>query len=89
MTTAPLIFAAIKAIADGDPTNELAGEVGELLARMVSLRQLSVSVARTLAAGESAALQAALVKDLGTRFEQQSVGLVAELLDNRPSRAMN
>jgi hypothetical protein len=55
--------------------------VGHLVARLISLRQLSVSVARALAAGESAANQAALVKDLGTRFEQDSVVLVADLLD--------
>ena len=48
---------------------------------MISLRQLSVSVARTLAGGEDAANRAALVKDLGTRFEQDSVELVADLLD--------
>jgi acyl-CoA dehydrogenase len=38
-------------------------------------------VARALAAGQSAANQAALVKDLGTRFEQESVDLAAGLLD--------
>jgi len=38
-------------------------------------------VARALTAGEDAANQAALVKDLGTRFEQESVGVVADLLD--------
>ena len=43
------------------------------MARLISLRQLSVSVARALTAGEDAANQAALVKDLGTRFEQESV----------------
>ena len=48
---------------------------------MISLRQLSVSVARALAGGQDAANQAALVKDLGTRFEQDSVELVADLLD--------
>jgi len=48
---------------------------------MISLRQLSISVARTLADGRDAANRAALVKDLGTRFEQDSVELVADLLD--------
>jgi alkylation response protein AidB-like acyl-CoA dehydrogenase len=48
---------------------------------MSSLRQLSISVARALADGEEAATRAALVKDLGTRFEQESVELAAELLD--------
>jgi acyl-CoA dehydrogenase len=51
------------------------------VARLVSLRQLSVSVAHALAAGEPAANQAALVKDLGTRFEQESVNVAAELAE--------
>ena len=38
-------------------------------------------MARTLAGGRDAANRAALVKDLGTRFEQDSVELVADLLD--------
>lgn len=78
LTTTPLITAAIGAVANAG--DSAAPAVGELLARLISLRQLSVSVARILAAGGSAANQAALVKDLGTRFEQESVELVADLL---------
>jgi len=47
---------------------------------VISLRQLSVSVARALAGGQSPINEAALVKDLGTRFEQESVELAADLL---------
>lgn len=78
LTTAPLIIAAIRALAS--QSGQYAHGVGELLARLISLRQLSVSVARTLTEGGSAASEAALVKDLGTRFEQESVDLVADLL---------
>lgn len=84
LTTAPLILTAIRTSSRGEPDRNHAGEVGELLARMISLRQLSVSVARTLVSGESAGLEAALVKDLGTRFEQESVDLVTRLLDGTP-----
>ena len=55
------------------------------VARLISLRQLSVWVARTLSDGNDAANQAALVKDLGTRFEQESVGVIADLLDQSPA----
>ncbi len=48
---------------------------------MISLRQMSVSVARALTAGQDAASGAALVKDLGTRFEQDSVDIAADLID--------
>lgn len=81
LSTAPLIFGAIAALARQNADERTAAEVGDLLARMISLRQLSVSVARALTAGETAANQAALVKDLGTRFEQDSVELVADLVD--------
>jgi alkylation response protein AidB-like acyl-CoA dehydrogenase len=81
LSTATLVFAAVRALAEQDVDDRTAAEVGDLMARMISLRQLSVSVARALADGEDAANRAALVKDLGTRFEQDSVELVADLID--------
>jgi len=81
LSTATLIFTAITALRDtADPA------VGDLLAKLISLRQLSVSVARDLSAGLDAAGRAALVKDLGTGFEQNSVELVAELVDRHSDR---
>jgi acyl-CoA dehydrogenase len=82
LSTAPLIAAAIRALSAGPPPDDrTAADIGDLLARLISLRQLSVWVARTLSEGNDAANQAALVKDLGTRFEQESVGVIADLLD--------
>ncbi|MET0899240.1 MAG: acyl-CoA dehydrogenase family protein [Mycobacterium sp.] len=82
LSTAPLLLPLLRALVGrADIDDGTAGVVGHLVARLVSLRQLSVSVARALAAGEPAANQAALVKDLGTRFEQDSVELAADLLD--------
>ncbi|MGH3678288.1 MAG: acyl-CoA dehydrogenase family protein [Mycobacterium sp.] len=81
LSTAALIIGVLRALADDEVDDRTAAEVGDLLARLVSLRQLSISVARTLADGGDAASRAALVKDLGTRFEQDSVELVADLLD--------
>jgi alkylation response protein AidB-like acyl-CoA dehydrogenase len=82
LSTAPLIVAAIRALSLTD--DRIAADLGDLLARLISLRQLSLSVARTLTEGKDAANHAALVKDLGTRFEQESVGVVADLLDQAP-----
>lgn len=76
LSTATLLFALVEALRD-DPR----ADVGDLMARMISLRQLSISVARALTAGRDAAVSAALVKDLGTGFEQDSVEIAAELLD--------
>jgi len=82
LSTARLITAAISATRSEPPSDErTVGQVGELLARLISLRQLSIMVARALADGRPAANQAALVKDLGTRFEQNSVDAIDELLD--------
>ena len=83
LSTGPLIFTAIRALKSGPvPTERTATDVGHLLARLISLRQLSLSVARTLTDGGDAANQAAVVKDLGTRFEADSVELIADLLDD-------
>ncbi|AKK30156.1 acyl-CoA dehydrogenase family protein [Mycobacterium sp. EPa45] len=80
LSTAPLLIALMRLLADQDDLDDhTAAAVGDLLARVISLRQLSVSVARALAAGQSPANEAALVKDLGTRFEQESVELASDL----------
>ncbi len=80
LSTATLVFEALAALGRGDVDDRTAAEVGDLMARMVSLRQLSISVARELSEGRDANTRAALVKDLGTRFEQESVEIVADLL---------
>ena len=86
LTTMPLISAALTRLAAAADTHDaVAADIGHLVARLTSLRQLSVAVARALVAGQSAANQAALVKDLGTRFEQESVDIVADLLDRIPT----
>ena len=81
LSTAPMLTALIRALADqGDLDDHASAAVGELVARVISLRQLSISVARALAGGQSPVNEAALVKDLGTRFEQESADLAADLL---------
>ncbi len=80
LSTAALLMALVRLLAgQADLDDHAAAAVGDLLARVISLRQLSVSVARALAAGQSPVNEAALVKDLGTRFEQESVELAADL----------
>ncbi|HEY5843550.1 MAG TPA: acyl-CoA dehydrogenase family protein [Mycobacterium sp.] len=85
LSTAPLLLGLLQALSrqatEQGVDDRTAAAVGDLVARLISLRQLSVSVAHALSAGESAANQAALVKDLGTRFEQESVDLAADLMD--------
>ncbi|ORA19933.1 acyl-CoA dehydrogenase family protein [Mycobacterium arosiense] len=85
LSTAPLIMAAIRLLSSfGGTDDTTAGIVGDLLGRLISLRQLSVWVAQTLSEKTDAANQAALVKDLGTRFEQESIDVITDLLDQVP-----
>ncbi|MFG1924713.1 acyl-CoA dehydrogenase family protein [Cryptosporangium sp. NPDC048952] len=54
--------------------------VGALLSRAWSLRQLSLAVAGALSRGETPDAAAALVKDLGTSFEQDVVDVVSSVV---------
>lgn len=64
---------------------EGAKEVGRLIAHLVTLRQMSLSVAGMLDKGENPALEASVVKDLGTGFEQDMPVKAHELLGAEPT----
>jgi alkylation response protein AidB-like acyl-CoA dehydrogenase len=54
--------------------------LGRLLAHLAVLRAMSVAVTSRLVEGESPVVEAALVKDLGTEFEQMIPVVVADIL---------
>lgn len=58
--------------------------LGRLAAHLATLRQLSIAVTTKLAAGESPVVEAALVKDIGTEFEQAIPTLVEAALGADP-----
>lgn len=63
--------------AEADRLDDSAARVvGQLTADFWAIRQLSLSVARTLDAGGAPAVESALVKDIGTRFEQRVVEMI-------------
>jgi alkylation response protein AidB-like acyl-CoA dehydrogenase len=62
-----------------DLDDHTAAAFGRLAAQLWSIRQLSLSVARALEQGEAPATEAALVKDVGTVFEQEVVETMREL----------
>jgi alkylation response protein AidB-like acyl-CoA dehydrogenase len=66
----------------GDPGREL---LGTSVAHWWSLRHLSMAIARAVERGESLASEAALVKEYGTRFEQDVLAAVRHNLDLEPS----
>lgn len=63
------------------PTPEQARVVGRLAAWFWTIRQMSLSVARSLDAGEAPAIEAALVKDIGTKFEQEVIDVIRAAAD--------
>ncbi|MGH7097639.1 MAG: acyl-CoA dehydrogenase family protein [Stellaceae bacterium] len=57
-------------IAGAEPDERMAEGIGRQVAHLATLRRMSLSVARMLQAGKTPAVEAAVVKDLGTNFEQ-------------------
>ncbi len=66
---------------DADAASRQEEQVGALVGRTWAVRQLSLSVARALHEGRSPAVEAAIVKDLGTTLEQQVVAAVQRITD--------
>ncbi|MDE1173874.1 MAG: acyl-CoA dehydrogenase family protein [Parvibaculaceae bacterium] len=60
-------------------------EIGRLVAHLVTLRQMSLSVAGMLNAGENPALEASVVKDLGALYEQELPVRAHELTGIEPT----
>lgn len=59
--------------------------LGDVVSRWWALRQLSLSIARKIDRGEAPAVESALVKEMGTRFEQDVLERVVQLVDIEPS----
>ena len=58
--------------------------VGELMARLTTLRAMSLSLAGMLEKGQNPSLEATVVKDLGTGFEQTLPDIAQSLIDLEP-----
>lgn len=68
------------------PLGQRAEEVlGEAVARWWGLRLLSLSVARQIDRGEAPSVESSLVKEMGTRFEQDVLAAVQRLVDLEPT----
>lgn len=74
------LFAALIDAAGADPDPAIAVLIGELAAEMWTLRQLSMSTAAKLAAGEDPMVEASVVKELGNAFEQDMPRRVQAIL---------
>jgi alkylation response protein AidB-like acyl-CoA dehydrogenase len=80
-----MLLKHLVAAAGANPTERVAIALGNLTARLHALRRLSLSVATQLQAGANPALEAALVKDIGAVFEQDSPQIAHDLFGLEPS----
>lgn len=76
MSNLPLLDAFLRA-AEADRSNQTA--VGELVARMVALRALVMSVIEAVQAGGDFSQDAALAKDAGSMYEQDTVEVIRSI----------
>ncbi|MFD8994526.1 acyl-CoA dehydrogenase family protein [Streptomyces abikoensis] len=80
LSTFPLLVSLLRELEQRSATSEQLARIGILTARLHSVRRLSLGVAAALDAGASPDIQAALVKDLGTRLEGTLVDIVRGVL---------
>ena len=84
LSTYPLLAALVDELVAAGPVDlGTRREIGALVGRLWALRRMSVAIAGALAAGEAPELAAAVVKDLGTRYENEVVD-AARLLAATP-----
>lgn len=85
LSVLPLVKAFVDAHQDGLDAAQ-AAVLGTLTAKLWALRQLSISVVTQLEAGGNVEVAAALVKDIGTSLEQESIERLREVISVAPGR---
>lgn len=88
-STALLLDAWVQHVAQHERSETRERVAGSLTAQLAVLRELSVAVTTRLAAGERPVVEASLVKDLGTTFEQSVPVLIADDLASRPDEPVD
>jgi alkylation response protein AidB-like acyl-CoA dehydrogenase len=72
---------------EGEPLGERAADMlGWAVSRFWAVRQLSLAVARMIDTGGAPAVESALVKEMATRFEQDVIQALTDLLDHEPTQ---
>lgn len=84
LSTYPLLAALVGELTAGPVDTGTRREVGALVSRVWALRRMSLAIAGALESGEAPELAAAVVKDLGTRFENEVVDAARLLVAVRP-----
>ena len=88
LETLPVLTELIRT-AGPEPSDRLAEGIGREIAHLKTLRRMSVSVAGMLQAGQTPSAEAAVVKDVGTNWEQALPGRARTLIPPRPTSSGN
>jgi alkylation response protein AidB-like acyl-CoA dehydrogenase len=83
LSSIQLILETIREVGK-EPGERAAVTIGRLVAHLATLRQMSLSVAGMLQAGQNPNLEAAVVKDVGTTFEQEIPETIHALMGVEP-----
>jgi alkylation response protein AidB-like acyl-CoA dehydrogenase len=84
LSTYQLLLASIRALGP-QPGDRAANEIGRFVAHLATLRRMSTSIAGMLDRGAQPAVEAALVKDIGTTFEREIPEVFRHLLPTEPT----
>ena len=90
LETGQVLFELVDFIGENPDTREAEG-LGRLVAQLHTLRRMSISVAGMLHAGKEPVLEASVVKDLGTVWEQALPSVARDLaafVDKDPGNRM-
>ena len=83
LSTFVVLREAVREIGE-DPDERSAHNVGQLVARAMTLRRMSLGISGLLKEGKDPVAEAALVKELGTRYEKEVLEGVRPLIPSRP-----
>ncbi len=83
LSTFALLVELVRVLEDPDERARIA--VGTLVSRLWTLREMSLSVAVALETGAAPEVEAALVKELGSRFEREVAETARLLVPSEPS----
>lgn len=72
-------------VAGPDPEPTAAAAIGRLVAHLATLRRMSISIAGMLQRGDNPTVEAAIVKDLGTTFEQETPSVARSVMPAEPT----
>ncbi|MEE2805099.1 MAG: acyl-CoA dehydrogenase family protein [Pseudomonadota bacterium] len=82
LETIAVLYSLVHA-AGRDPETRTAEGIGRLVAQLSSLRQMSLSVAGMLSEGKVPEVEAAVVKEMGTNWEQALPGIARDLVPDQ------